>query len=405
MVEENEILSKILRYSDPYAALEESVRVRRDGLSIGNDFYLTKHPLIVSLGKASHKMAKWAIEKFENAKVVSVSLGEKTPGVENILSTHPNVSENSVRAALRISELINSDDYDLLLFLISGGASAMVENPAIPLEDYIRINYRLIRSGLDIWKINTVRKHLSLVKGGRMFSSTKKQVVSLIVSDVPGDDVSTIGGGITAPDPTSYHDAIRIAERIGDNQLKNFLLKVQAELGETPKELKNVRNYIILNNFKVLSRLANELSNSFILGSELQGEAVEAGKFIASIVNSIHDYKVPHKSPATLLLGGEPDVTVRGKGVGGRNSELGIGFITTVRKGVNYGLIAFATDGIDGNSDYAGVSLGDMWVDEVDVKDYLESSNTYAYFEVNNRCIKTGSTGTNVNNIYIVYIK
>ncbi len=404
----SDLINEILRLSDPYFALSRKVKLIENFLRIGKDEIKCKRPIVISLGKAALRMAKWAMDKLSPVACIVITniIGEKIENVEIIESSHPNPSEKSVFAAKRIIEVLNQYEYDLALFLISGGSSAMIELPAIPLEDYIKVNEVLLKSALTIIEMNIVRKHLSLIKGGRLALYSKAPVVSLIISDVLGNDISAVGSGLTCEDPSTFKEAYEIIKNLDvPESAKKYIEKgVKGEVEETPKKLANAINYLILDNMEVLKGLKNKLPNSKIITSQLTGESREVAKSIASIVNSIIDYDIPFKKPCNLILGGEPYVTVKGKGKGGRNSEFALSFLTTASRKSKWKLLAFATDGIDGNSEYAGcIATSDMEVDNISY--YFENNDTYSFFEKMGKTIKTGYTGTNVNNVYIISVE
>lgn len=403
----SKLINYILNFSDPYLALDERIKLKEKILEINGERIKCEKPLVISLGKAGIKMAKWAIDKFKPVACIVVTnmLDEKINGAEIIESSHPNPSEKSIIAAKRIIEALKEYEYDSALFFISGGSSAMIELPAIPLEDYIKTNEILIKSGLNIIQINTVRKHLSLIKGGRLALYSKAPVYSFIISDVLGNDISSVGSGPTCEDPTTFKDAMEIINKLEvPKTAKDYILKgIGGEVEETPKKLANAKSFLILDNMILLKKLKKKIKHSMILTSQLTGESREVAKSVASIVNSIIDYNIPLRKPCNLLIGGEPEVKVKGKGIGGRNSEFALSFLISASRKSKWQLLAFATDGIDGNSEYAGcIATSDMHVDNPDY--FFENSDTYRYFEQEGKTIKTGKTGTNVNNVYIVSI-
>jgi len=294
------------------------------------------------------------------------------------------------------------EDYDLLLFLISGGSSSMIELSDMTLEELRYLYKRLIESGISINEINTVRKHLSKIKGGQLALISKAPILTLAVSDVPGDDISSIGSGPTVPDPTTIEDAKRILNSLGLQHYFKYLR-------ETPKFLSNSQYYIILNNLEVLKKLSRLHENSFILTSEVSGDAKSLGEFIGSIYNSSGTYGIPFKKPYMLLIGGEPEVKLMGKaGKGGRNGEVLLGFYRKRRKEIKnrFKFYAIATDGIDGNSEYAGGIIDENFDVPIKVVDeYLTNHSSYELLEKYNAVIKTGYTFTNVNNVYLLLVE
>ena len=398
---EKEIIGKILDFSNPYKALEEKVLVKDKEIIIFNNDRITfKKPILISVGKAAIPMARFFMDRIEIDRKLIVTPKGTGSGNEVIESGHPLPDENSIRAGEEAIRLLSTYDYDLVIFLISGGASALFEYSEVPLDDLREINKVLISSGLDINSINIVRKHLSKIKGGKIINYVKENVpiVSFIVSDVPGNDLSSIGGGLTALDSSTVDDALFLLKKLN-------LEKYSKYLEETPKKFTHiVKNLIILDNMTVLKKLANYLGNSLILTSEVKGEAKDLGIFLASIYNSIENYGLPLKRPYHLLLGGEPEVSISKKaGKGGRNGEVCLSFLKYVKKGNYFELLAFATDGIDGNSDYAGCFINsDIKISKDEIDQALENHSSYELLERYNTVIKTGYTYTNVNNIYVL---
>ncbi|MCH4814876.1 MAG: glycerate 2-kinase [Saccharolobus sp.] len=396
-----DIVEKILEYSNPYNVLQEKVKIKDNSLLFNNENIPFNKPILISVGKASLPMARFFSERIElKAKLIVTPKGTK--GKENnvIEAGHPLPDENSIKAGKKMIELLTTEDYDLVIFAISGGASALVEYSEISLDELRMINKILVTSGIGINKINIVRKHLSKIKGGKILEYIKDKipVVSFIVSDVPGNDISSIGSGLTSIDTSTNENALEILKDIGLERYSKYLT-------ETPKSVSRiVKNYIILDNMEVLKKVANILDNSFILTSEIRGEARDVGAIIASIYNSSENYNVPLRRPYYLLLGGEPEVTIQGKaGKGGRNGEVCLSFLKYAKKGNRFELLGLATDGVDGNSEYAGCKVtSDMKIAEDDIDTALETHNSYGLLENYGGTIKTGYTHTNVNNIYVL---
>lgn len=394
----DEIVKRVLEYADPYKTLQEKVKLNSNSITIletGFTFNFSK-PLLIAAGKASYKMAKFFLERIKPVNYLIVTPRGSNLHLDNVIEAgHPQLDENSVKAGKLVKELLLKEDYDVLFFLLSGGASALLEDPVIPLDDFKKINRALVESGLDIKQINTVRKHLSNLKGGRLAKLSKAPVISLVLSDVPGNDLSSIGSGPTFPDNTTVEDAKRILEKIGYSSYSKYLV-------ETPKEV-NAYNYIFLDNMSVLKKIAEIVPNPLILTSEVMGEAKQLGIFIASIYNSMKNYSVPFRK-GTILIGGEPDVKIEGKGgKGGRNGEVALSLLLHARG--NYKFYAIATDGIDGNSEYAGCIInGNMNIPKEDIEKALETHSSYELLEKYSATIKTGLTYTNVNNVYILIV-
>jgi len=388
----NEIVNKVLEFSDSYKVLEEKIRVKQGELNVAGNVFKFSRLLLLAVGKSSIKMAKFFLQRIKVSKgiVITPEIYDKLEGVEILQSTHPQISEKSLKAGERVVEVLKKEDYDLVLFLLSGGASALLEYTDIPLEELRSLNDRLVKSGLTINEINVVRKHLSKIKGGWLANYSKSPIVSLIISDVPGGDLSAVGSGPTVLDSTTVDDAIRILKKIGIELKREDLI-------ETPKSLSApVYNFKILDVEEVLIKLRSYLGGK-IISSEVRGDAFSFGANLAGIGNTL--LRIGDKG--IILAGGEPEVKIEGKGgKGGRNGEVCLGFLKFANKGIK--LYAIATDGIDGNSEYAGCIVeGGL---DIDVDKYILTHSSYELLEKINATIYTGFTGNNVNNVYLLEV-
>jgi len=388
----NEIVNKVLEFSDSYKVLEEKIRVKQGELNVAGNVFKFSRLLLLAVGKSSIKMAKFFLQRIKVSKgiVITPEIYDKLEGVEILQSTHPQISEKSLKAGERVVEVLKKEDYDLVLFLLSGGASALLEYTDIPLEELRSLNDRLLKSGLTINEINVVRKHLSKIKGGWLANYSKSPIVSLIISDVPGGDLSAVGSGPTVLDSTTVDDAIRILKKIGIELKREDLI-------ETPKSLSApVYNFKILDVEEVLIKLRSYLGGK-IISSEVRGDAFSFGANLAGIGNTL--LRIGDKD--IILAGGEPEVKIEGKGgKGGRNGEVCLGFLKFANKGIK--LYAIATDGIDGNSEYAGCIVeGGL---DIDVDKYILIHSSYELLEKINATIYTGFTGNNVNNVYLLEV-
>jgi glycerate 2-kinase len=388
----NEIINKVLEFSDSYKVLEEKIRVKQGELNVAGNVFKFSRLLLLAVGKSSIKMAKFFLQRIKVSKgiVITPEIYDKLEGVEILQSTHPQISEKSLKAGERVVEVLKKEDYDLVLFLLSGGASALLEYTDIPLEELRSLNDRLVKSGLTINEINVVRKHLSKIKGGWLANYSKSPIVSLIISDVPGGDLSAVGSGPTVLDSTTVDDAIRILKKIGIELKREDLI-------ETPKSLSApVYNFKILDVEEVLIKLRSYLGGK-IISSEVRGDAFSFGANLAGIGNTL--LRIGDKG--IILAGGEPEVKIEGKGgKGGRNGEVCLGFLKFANKGIK--LYAIATDGIDGNSEYAGCIVeGGL---DIDVDKYILIHSSYELLEKINATIYTGFTGNNVNNVYLLEV-
>ncbi|NJE49944.1 glycerate kinase [Thermococcus sp. 9N3] len=426
-----ELIQEAIRAGDPYGALKGALHYRGGRLAVlDQEFRVRGRVYVLAIGKASCRMARAVFETLPRELVGDALIVTKhgyamdCDGIEAriIEAGHPIPDENSLLAGklgLELGERVGRDD--ILLTLISGGGSALFVYPAegISLEDLIRTNELLLRSGATIREINTVRKHLSRVKGGRLAKAVKGTVVSLIVSDVVGDDLSSIASGITSSDPTTYRDAYEVLvrrgiwDRVPESVRRVIERGMRGEIEETPKELDNVHNFIIAGNSKAceaVARKAEELGfNSAVMTTTLEGEAKEVALAVGSIIEEVAKRDRPVKKPAVLVFGGEWTVTVRdAKGLGGPNQEFALSIARKIA-GLNVTVAAFDTDGTDGPTDTAGgivdgETLKKLEEAGVDVEEALRNHDSYHALERAGALLKTGPTGTNVNSMVIAVV-
>jgi len=375
---------------------------------------------LVSVGKAAWRMAKAAHEVL-NGKIrkgiVITKYGHSEgsiDGFEIYEAGHPIPDENTLRATRRVMEMVEElNEKDTVLFLLSGGGSALFELPmeGVSLEELQEITDSLLKCGANIEEINTVRKHLSQVKGGRFAEKVyPARVVTLVLSDVLGDRVDMVASGPTCPDTSTSEEAIRILERYRisvSNDVKKALSK------ETPKHLSNVEIHVLGNVQKVCEaakKIATEKGfNSEILTTTLDCEAKEAGRFIASIMKEIKFRDRPLEKPAAVIFGGETVVHVKGNGLGGRNQELALSAAIALEGVEGVVLCSVGTDGTDGPTDAAGgivdgrtaKILKEMGEDPVE---YLENNDSDSALKKAGALLKTGPTGTNVNDLIVCLV-
>lgn len=403
--------------------------------------YFTSHPtpcikgnlFLIGAGKASCYMAKAIEELFGDKITAGVIVTKYSHGfplrrVKVFEAGHPFPDINGLKAAKDISALLEgAREEDMVLVLISGGGSALLPFPSegIRLIDKIKVTKILLNAGADIYQLNTVRKHLSKIKGGGLARMAyPARVLSLIISDVVGDDLSVISSGLTAPDASTYRDAY--------NVIKNFKLEhkvpvyiinhiksgIDGKIQETPKPrnkvFRRVNNAIIANNLLALTSAEMEARRlgykTKILTSFLSGDASETGKFSAALVKEMAECKGSSKLPAALILGGETTVTVKGKGKGGRNQELALSAAIEINGMKNVVILAAGSDGSDGPTGVAGAIVDGSTVKRgrklgMDAKIYLKNNDSYNYFNRVGGHIYTGPTGTNVMDIVLILAK
>jgi len=392
--------------------------------------------ILISIGKSAQLMAEAVIEAGVNIEggVIVVPRGTRkriTHGtIEYRESSHPVPDESSLEAGNSVLEWARASrsSNTSLIVLVSGGGSALVEVPVEPITlDDIRDTTRLLlASGASIHEMNAVRKHVSLIKGGRLAEvAYPSKLLALYASDVPGDRLDTIASGPTVPDPTTYADAVRVLE---DYNIKHLtperVVKVLEEgmrglRPETPKPgspvFNNVTNRLVAANIDVLLKIRDALEsrgyNTLILTSRLEGESRDAGRVLASITMEALDRGIPVKPPFAIIAGGETTVTLGGgHGEGGRNQELALSWALSMRY---WGYLeqaviaALDTDGIDGYSDAAGAYIAPLMLEDayrkgVDPGEELKRHNSYRVFKTLGTLIKTGPTEVNLNSIVVI---
>ncbi len=386
--------------------------------------------IMAAAGKASRQMAEAALERLGTAvaDVLIVAphgydLGrlESRPGARVIASRHPVPDRDSVRAAQAMRGLFNAmEDRDVCLFLLSGGGSSLLclPQPPLTLEDKIRTTDLLLKSGADIRRINAVRKHLSGIKGGRLVEGTRGTVLSLIVSDVVGDDASFVASGPSLADPSTFADAEAALRGSGIRDLVPIAVRDHIEKGiagiipETPKAIPARHEArVICSNSAALAAASREAQalgfQTLLIAEPVCGEAREAGRMLAQ---RAREAAARTAGPLCIIAGGETTVTVRGKGRGGRNQEAALS-AAVVLDGVEGVLFSsFATDGIDGVTEAAGAcasgaTAGRLRELGMDPEDFLSRNDSNAALMEAGELIITGPTHTNVNDVCIVLIE
>lgn len=384
--------------------------------------------LPVAFGKAACPMVQGLYDSLGDLTapgIVVTKRGHGRPsemprGFTVIEAGHPVPDGQSVTAAMAVMDLAQRQGKDsLTVCLISGGGSSLLALPAegITLEEKQRLVGLLLKAGATIDELNCVRKHISRIKGGRLAEMLHPApIVSLIISDVIGDKLDTIASGPTAPDNSTYGEAWGVVEKYGlTNSLPTSVVKVlhdgvQGILRETPKRgdtiFHAVENRIIANNGTALSAAAGKARElgfqTHILATDLQGEAGEAGRYLARnvLARSI-------ARPACLLSGGETTVKVRGQGIGGRNMELALGFALEIEGTEDTYLLSAGTDGDDNSTGAAGALVDGSTVSRarslgLDPYRFLQDNDSHTFFRELNDLFVTGPTGTNVMDLQIV---
>lgn len=375
--------------------------------------------IIIGAGKASGAMAK-ALEDswdgpLEGLVVTRYGYRLPTERLEVVEAAHPVPDAAGREAAKRIHELVQGlTEDDLVLCLISGGGSALLAMPAegISLEDKQAVNKALLASGATISEMNTVRKHLSAIKGGRLAAAAAPaRVVSLLISDVPGDDPSTVASGPTVPDPTTREQALAILDKYRLDVAPSVRAFLNSPASETPKPgdpvFANADTRMIATpklSIDAAARIAREAGYTVIdIGDDLEGESRDVGAAHARLA-------LETKGPAVILSGGETTVTLKGTGRGGRNAEYALALAIGLNGAKGISAVAIDTDGIDGSEDNAGARvlpdvLARASAKGVDAKAMLANNDAYGFFETTGDLVMTGPTLTNVNDFRAIVIE
>lgn len=405
------ILSAALDAVDPYRAVKIHLpKIAGDvyGLAIGK----AAIPMMTALAESIPLTGALAISKHASPPPSSL--------FPLLLSGHPIPDARSVHAGERALEFVSSlKEDDTLVCLISGGGSALMTAPLIPLEELQAITASLLSCGATINEINTIRRHLDRVKGGGLARATKANIISLILSDVISNLLEAIASGPTAPDPTTREDALRILDKYFATEPQrhrdlNFIDSATQRLSgnfvkPSDENFSHVQNIIIGDNKlaaqAALKQAQREGFDSEILTNELQGEAREVGIMLA---NRLRDEAAKRPHPFCLIAGGETTVTIKGNGKGGRNQELALAAVNELRGLSNVMLIALATDGDDGPTDAAGAVVTGESAERAErlglsAADSLSRNDSYPFFESLGDLIKTGPSRTNVNDLIFLF--
>jgi hydroxypyruvate reductase len=382
--------------------------------------------VVIGAGKASAEMAR-AVESAWTHPLqglIATRYGHKVPTrqIEIVESAHPVPDESGLKAARRMLQMVQglSAD-DLVLCLISGGGSALLPLPAgaITLADKQAVNRALLKSGATISEMNTVRKHLSAIKGGRLGAACwPARLVTLMISDVPGDDPAVIASGPTVPDPTTFADALAIVEKYGIREPQSVIDHLRRADGESPKpgdsRLASATTLMIATPQASLEAAAAVARSAgvapLILGDAIEGEARDVALVHAAIARQVAAHGQPANAPCVLLSGGETTVTVRGNGRGGRNAEFLLALAISLDGHPRVHAIACDTDGVDGTEDNAGAIAGPGTLARaaslgLRAKDYLANNDGYSFFDKLGDLVVTGPTLTNVNDFRAIIIR
>ena len=386
--------------------------------------------VVVGGGKSAALMAAaleeaWPDVPLEGTVVTRHGHAVPTRRIEVIEASHPVPDANGQRGALRLLERVRGlTDKDLVIALMSGGASALLAAPAagLTLDDKQAINRALLASGANISEMNAVRKHLSAIKGGRLAAAAAPaRVVTLAISDVPGDDPAVIGSGPTVSDPTTYAEARALLKRYGITPSPAVAERLARDTDETPKpgSLPHCEFRMIATPMMALHAAAAAARGlgltPLILGDALEGEAREVGTVLAGIARSVRAHGEPLPMPAVLLSGGETTVTLgvpvggKASGRGGRNTTFLLGLALVLNGAEGIWGIAGDTDGIDGMDDIAGAvltpdSFARARARGIDPRERLATHDSHGFFDALGDALRTGPTLTNVNDFRAILI-
>ena len=435
-----DIFLKAVSAVDPSNKLQEVFGVEHGSLVV----HMEGHPrrefdlkdfdriFLVGTGKAAASMARAAEEILGSrisAGIISIKYGHVLPlkYTEAIEAGHPLPDQNGLKGSEKICSLLkDSGPRDLVVFLLSGGGSALLPLPAqgVSLPEKQEVTQLLLDCGADIGEINAVRKHISRIKGGWLarlaYPST---VLSFILSDVVGDALDVIGSGPTVPDNSTFDEAWEILEKYDlvreiAPSIKNHLLAGrEKKVEETPKPgdeaFQKVYNILIGSNRLALNAAEQEAASKgfhpLILSSSIVGETREAARFHVAVAREVVSTGNPVPRPACIISGGETTVTIRGHGLGGRNQEFALAGALEISGLEKVVLLSAGTDGTDGPTDAAGAIVDHTtakraWEMGLDLKAHLENNNAYPFFEKLGDLLVTGPTHTNVMDVRIILV-
>jgi len=431
-----EIFRAALKAVDPIAAVSRYVKLADDVLQVGErrfEFEDYDRILVVGAGKAGAPMAK-ALEDLLGDRisdgVIVVKEGHGLPlqHVRIQEAGHPVPDERGIRGAEDILSLVSAaGERDLVLCVISGGGSALLVAPAkgVTLEDKQEVTRLLLACGADIHEINTVRKHLSRAKGGWLARCAHPAtVITLILSDVIGDDLNVIGSGPTVPDPSTFAAAqgvfkkYDIWQRVPASVKGRFQKGLRGDIQDTPKSgdlaFQSCYSELVGTNIQALIAASKEAERQgyrpLILSSTVEGEVREVVKVLTAIAKEVCSSGNPLPAPACILCGGETTVTLQGDGKGGRNQEFALAAARIIEGLENVVVLSAGTDGTDGPTDAAGAIADGTTVARANAKgldplDYLRRNDSYHLLQALGDLVITGPTRTNVMDVYMVLVE
>lgn len=439
--EAEEIFKSAVAAVNPYEAVRRFVRVNGDRLFLGPgqrpvieiDLSRYERILLVGGGKATAPMAR-AVEELLGQRLdrgiitVKYGFGEQLSVTEVVEANHPLPDRKGVEGTAKVLDLLQgAGERDLIFSLISGGGSALLVHPAggISLEDMQTLTRSLLECGASIDEINTLRKHLSSVKGGEMArAAAPATIVNLMLSDVVGDSMDVIASGPFVPDTSTFGDAINILNKYALNEIPSTIRSrleqgMEGSIPETPKagdpSFDRVHNLIIGSNIMALEAAEEKARslgyNTLILSSMIEGETREVARVHIGILKEMVKTGRPIPSPGCLISGGETTVTIRGKGLGGRNQEFCLAAALEL-DGLSQrvAVLSGGTDGDDGPTKAAGAIVDPLTVTRgkeagMAASDFLDDNDAYHFFEKTGDLLITGPTGTNVMDVRLILVR
>ena len=432
------ILNTALSAVDPYMIVKKGIRFKNNSLEIGGqkiELHKKSKIYLIGIGKAVLPMALAASEALEMRLESGVLVAKhENPDFSTKLSSklrvvygnHPTPARESVDAAKAVVELLSeTQEEDVVIGLISGGGSSLMTlpNDLIAIEDLQQLTLLLLKCGASIDEINTIRKHLDSVKGGGLLRFISPSYsCNLILSDVIGDDISLIASGPTCADHSTYEEALSIilkyqlGKKINKNIIEHLEKGVRREIQETIRDddplLRKTSNQVI-GSLRIAAQSARDMTEQIgfktnLLSLGLNGEARDVGKYLAKQLIYEQDSKKSKKKPLCLIAGGETTVTVKGSGKGGRNQEIALSAAIALQGQKNCLMVTLATDGEDGPTDAAGGIIDGSTIEKglsmgLNALNYLNNNDAYTYLEKTGCLLKTGPTGTNVNDLVFMF--
>jgi glycerate-2-kinase len=418
-----DILDSAIKSIDPYKVVKR--KIKNQEISINKKIIDTKdfeNIYLVGFGKASLKMGKAILDTLNIKKgiiITNVNYNNyiKNDNIKIYIAGHPIPNQNSINGTTDILKIIRkSKKKDLIIILISGGGSTLLCKPRVGLDSLKKTTNLLLKKNIDICEINTIRKHLSLVKGGQLIKNVNCKVISLIISDIIDDPIEFIASGPTYPDSTTFYDSKKILlkykiwGKTPPSVRKTIENGISGLIPETLKKdnpiFKNIDNYIILNNKSLcyeIEKYAKKIGyKTKLLTTKLTGEARYVGKNLIEYIFNNFD----NKTNNLYITGGETTVKIIGSGKGGRNQEMVLGSVNYLNN-KNIVFSSFATDGIDGNSKAAGAIADGFTLKRALQKKiypsfFLKNNNSYEFFKSLDDLIITDHTGTNVRDVQLI---